>query len=356
MTLPLDTDGDNLADIWERQMADRWVAQYGGQVRTDANVLNFYSGLKQKNSLYEDAESKDPDGAAGPLVAQKEVGDGHDIIEEYRGYILDGGGFDGQGNNGFRGGHIRLDPARKEVLLEIDRASKINNIPAGGLNGVLDGASKVFSNADRGAGIFMYYLFDEVNLDLPKDKVKNGTLQGDAWEASRDTPAARSGQSALTLKSDFIHFLFVDENGQSAKGETGAITNDSSLLYDRRGSMIAVTDMHAAQTGTDLNPAKFDEFLMTTVAHEVVHQLIDPLKDKVLKKQYQDAGKPLPFDDEEHTVDSNQNGIKNELEDQSCLLYDTTDKKFRASSELASVRFFPIVQSQLKIRTSAAFS
>lgn len=161
LSVPLDDDvngpnnvGDGIADKWEIAMGQRWTAQYGGPALTTQQALAKFSPT-------DDNEEADPDGA-GALVAQAETGDAHTVKEEYRGYVLDGGGLNGAGANGHAGGHIRLDPARKEILVEVDRAAVVNNLPGAGndvnakLKTILNGASGVFSQATRGAGIYMY--------------------------------------------------------------------------------------------------------------------------------------------------------------------------------------------------------
>ena len=209
-------------------------------------------------------QKRDPDGA-GPLVAQKDSGDGHSIVEEYRGYILDGGGYDGQGLNRHTGGHIRLDPARKELLAEVDRAAVLNNVPLGGLPHILDGASKVFSNADRGAGIFMYYLYDEVNLaaPFPTDQVAPEDTQRDALQTHRNAD----------LKTDFFHVFFVDD------GIGGSAQWLGDPILERRGVLFTTS-------GTNFwygpGPApwltKMDEAFMTVLVHELTHPLIRPVR------------------------------------------------------------------------------
>ena len=335
---PNGTIGDGIADKWEIQMGKRWSTQYNvAPITTAAALATFAPNI--------DNELSDPDGV-GALVKQGvlnaanpldpgENGDAHTVLEEYRGYILDGGGLDGAGLNGHTGGHIRLDPARKEILIEVDRAAVVNNIPAGGLQGVMTKASGVFSNAARGAGIYMYYLFDEVALDLPKDKVDEPGERRDEWRKARDTVAARTA-GAANLKTDFFHFIFVDENG--ATGGTGAVSKDDAANLDERGSMIAVSDMNSVVAQKGLNAAKFDEFLATTVAHEITHLLFERTNVGA-------------FNDEEHTTNANGDANVEDAQDQTCLMYgDTT----RSNCELASVRFFTVVQAELKVRKNQA--
>ncbi|MBY0459678.1 MAG: hypothetical protein K2V38_20350, partial [Gemmataceae bacterium] len=98
-------------------------------------------------------------------------------------------------------------------MVEVDHAATLNNLPdvpgvpaanqtqTGRLNVVLDGASKVFSNAERGAGIYMYYLFDQTNLDLPKASVDTFDKIAATLRDTRN----------VQLQSDLMHLLFVDE-------------------------------------------------------------------------------------------------------------------------------------------------
>ena len=127
--VPLDMDADGFADKWEIQMGQRWTTQYGLPAFTDPQALAHFSPTPVAGK-YKDDEKADPDGA-GPLVPQAETGDAHDIVEEYRGYILDGGGLNGAGTNGHAGGHIRLDPARKEILVEVDRGAGLLTVQRG---------------------------------------------------------------------------------------------------------------------------------------------------------------------------------------------------------------------------------
>ena len=218
-------DNDGIADKWEYEMVDRWTNQYGVAGLSLAASLNRFGPNGQ------DDEMLDPDGdRTQRLVEQAGTGDAHTVWEEYRGYFLDGGGLDGNGQNGHAGGHIRLDPARKEILLEVDRVAVLNNVPGNGtleqkLKAILDGASKVFSNADRGAGIYLYYMFDEAAVAVPTEiQLDDGT----ALKNSRDTASARAA-GIPNLATDFVHVLFVDKDlGYSA------MTRDLKEL-DRRG-------------------------------------------------------------------------------------------------------------------------
>jgi hypothetical protein len=114
--VPLDTDNDGIADTWERAAVGQWENQYRERVQP-ANVLSWFDPLDAFGSPMDD-EQADPDGP-GPLVAQKTEGDHIPVFDEYRGFILNGGGFDGTKMKS-TGGHLRLSPARKEALIEVD--------------------------------------------------------------------------------------------------------------------------------------------------------------------------------------------------------------------------------------------
>ena len=277
-----------------------------------------------------DDERADPDEfditPAGPLVAQAEAGDAHTIRKEYRGYILDGGGLNGFGGGGHPGGHIRLDPARKEILVEVDRAAAINanSLPAGGIAAVMNGASGVFSNSTRGAGIYMYWLMDEVALDLPVDKTDELNEILDTLSSTRN----------LKLISDFIHLLVIDEGVSTAFNDpnTAAVTADRATTKFKqlvgmaalkmRGSVVGPTDVY--KVGTLANYPKKDEFVMTTIVHELIHQLIDTVN----------AG---GFDADEHTNEGAAD-----------IMDGATRRK---STELLTVKFTTTVQKVLYTKT-----
>jgi hypothetical protein len=158
LNIPVDTDNDGLSDAWEQQMLSKWNQQYQGQPQ--ATGLNYF------NAAF-DNEWSDADGP-GPLTAQGGFGDGLKGLTEYRGFILDGGGFDGAGQNPHTGGHIRLSFARKEGLLEVDHVSDLLFNPGEGkLRDYLDVTAKVWSHATRGAGNYVYYVVQDEQLPDP---------------------------------------------------------------------------------------------------------------------------------------------------------------------------------------------
>jgi hypothetical protein len=335
--VPLDEDsdptnpgvvGDGLADKWERAMAARWRSQYGPNVFYPQDGRRYFS-------MDDDKERRSPGGIGSGYTAQFEIGDGHTALEEYRGYILDGGGFNGLGGNGHPGGHIRLNPARKELLVEVDQGIPLQQVPNNDIPAILDGAAKVFSsesffgNANRGAGIYMYYVLDQ-SLAIPKAQVDTLNKIATKLHTTRST----------TLRSDFLHLLFINAGCMNASDPNGLASVPAlsigapTLPLTARGAVLATTEMDSEYPAGKY-PKRLDVFA-TTVAHELTHLLIET------------SGVP-EFDGEEHTQDANGDMVNDDPDDRSCLMHHIPGIE---SLEISSVRFFPIVQQQLRTRTS----
>jgi len=137
----------------------------------------------------------------------------------------------------------------------------------------------------------------------------------------------------VTLMPHFLHLLVIDEGIRDAKGNgvagftttqgTNTILNQKGQeALKQRGSAVGTTDTDKAGTVTKY-PKRYD-LLVTTIAHELTHQLV--LKEDV------DG-----FDSREHTT-----------EDDADILDATSRTK---SAELATVKFTATVQKQLIVRT-----
>jgi hypothetical protein len=234
-------------------------------------------------------EPRDPDGS-GPLVPQRTEGDRIPVFAEYRGFILDGGGFDGSGGNAHLGGHKRLSPARREVLLEVDREDVLAQLPPGGVRDYLNVAGRVWSHAQQGAGCYVYYILDDQNLPahnfLPGDPLlgasgvyakqmaylaqhRGSTLPG---AAGAPNTAIRRSFTHVVILSDVpaIHQLsnawLYDERWGRAPGDRG-IYLLTILTHARAGAPgIGVTDQ---------------DYGGTSLAHEYMHMVIAPRRDGV---------------------------------------------------------------------------
>jgi hypothetical protein len=141
--------------------------------------------------------------------------------------------------------------------------------------------------------------------------------------------------------SDFLRLLlfntgaiasFGEAAGTSDRFTTTALGLPQPQLLPSRGSGIATTELQASYTVA--NFPKWDELLMTTIAHELVHQLID--------KRNTGA-----FNEGEHTTDANGVGGPEDADDLACLM---SDKPARQGYELATVKFFPVVLRELSVK------
>ena len=84
-------------------------------------------------------------------------------VEEYRGFILDGGGHDWDGENSHTGGHTRLSPVYKELLVEVDAMTGVTNMPdRAGIATWMDAVARGISQNTDGAGFRMYYVIDDL--------------------------------------------------------------------------------------------------------------------------------------------------------------------------------------------------
>jgi hypothetical protein len=284
LKIPQDESGDRIADRYQDEQIARWKEQYG----EDKDRAFFAPDT--------DNEKEDPDKEGEGFLKHKEgsQGDKLTVLEEYRGFVLDGGGFDTNGRGGHSGGHLRLDAARKEILCEIDTTSDIEAASLVGftLKQVAEGASKVWSTK---AGVFMYFAFDEDGVRL-----EAGVLNTPAGMMA--TAEARRNER---LRTNFTHVIFANSSRFSNSGEltfghvggpfgTGRAENanqictfmflsDAKAFFDRAPERI--------RRELDLG-----EFSMTGLAHGLMHIMIQP--------ERRDG---RPWDQEEHLVVTREN-------------------------------------------------
>ncbi|MBL8794950.1 MAG: hypothetical protein JNM56_13660, partial [Planctomycetia bacterium] len=278
LDVPRDIDSDRLADRWELEKITEWENQYNVRRQSNLPILQFYS-----NNLSADDELRDPDGARGQndpagtraLPEHKTTGDALTMLEEYRGFILDGGGHDGDGANPIASGHNRLSPAIKELLVEVDamvfaqgNTPGIVNRPPGGFSSALNKASQGFSDKNTGAGIRMYWVNSETSL---AHQTFLSTLELFNFRAAHRDPL---------LKANFVHLLFWDTVGFASEGVTyeDAQTTPLHQTTDKKtgnGSLILIDQIHAAAARTKLGYT-FETSMFTVLAHGLTHLLINP--------------------------------------------------------------------------------
>ena len=240
-----DTDHDGMQDGWEREQVLAYHALHGGTVPAD--VLGFF---QVDQVVLASDEPADPDGV-GPQVAHKTPGDSLTPNQEYRGYVLDGGGFDGAGANGHQGGHKRLSPVYKELLLEVDAMAGVAAMPtAAQLAAVLETVAKGYSDANNGAGIRVYWVMDE----------SAATHEIFASDVTERTWASTHSNGQL---GEFVHLIFADAEWRALYGVTKLQTTDEG------GAFVFTTAIQTAAPGAD-----YGAWLANTAAHELGHTII----------------------------------------------------------------------------------
>jgi len=253
------------------------LADDGTNITSTANdIINALNTDGTANTLVS-AKTIDGDGsgtvnptaatALGRLPAHEEKGDSLTVEQEYRGFVLDGGGFDAWGGGAHSGGHTRLSPVYKELLVEVDVMA---NIPATleEIKGALAFSSQGFSDADNGAGLRMYWVIDDTDAE---HDVFDDDMDRIAWSGDRRNEE---------LKDEFVHLMFVDD-------QTGR-PNESLGSTSPLGAFIWVTNLKEAHDDNHPN-TDFKKLLGTTTTHELTHALLS-------------TENMNGFDDKEHVI------------------------------------------------------
>jgi hypothetical protein len=261
-TISNDSDGDKIADKWEREKVTEWNTQYG---ETEVVSPAFFDDQSDK-------ELKDPDGTtdalgftALPTTApagatdgfHASIGDGRKAIDEYRGFLMDGGGFDWAGANGHAGGHVRLNPAYKELLVEVDAMDGVAALPAttrtATITGWMDAVAKGTSQTADGAGFRTYYLLEDM-----------ATAHQASFATMADAKTYIDGGRTFV---SFTHLHLVDELGTWGSG---------GQSWSDRQTMVGIDTLKSYHPIFFGNPAPawsptFDGFVISYVSHELHH-------------------------------------------------------------------------------------
>jgi hypothetical protein len=124
LTLPYDSNGDCIADCWQREQVKDWNRQFrmepGDLDWMDPDDPQTWPAIFGADGTT-DAELADSDGPTGPMPAMTDLGDGLTALDEYRGFFLDGGPEPGAPR------HRRLSSARKDLLVECSEMEGIGN-------------------------------------------------------------------------------------------------------------------------------------------------------------------------------------------------------------------------------------
>ncbi len=337
-SIPLDNDNDEIADRWEKEKAKEWKTQFGVDRQVTGSNLGF-----EPNT---DDELVDPDGArtdAARLTFSKSVpnatlplipltndavtmgprtgtpithagehaqaGDRRTAIQEYRGFILDGGGYDSTGAALFAGGHIRLSPAFKESLVAVDAMPKeVVGPPAiagakympdsAGIQSWMNTVSQNYSKRQDGNGCRMFYVLH--NLSTPYDLFPTATDNPNYEVPIKDylrdrvNPVLTPSYRPLT---SFEHLQLADELG--SKGTSG-IAYQSPIETPGLGAIYAVDK--GKEAFADYFLIAPDACAASYIAHEL-HHTIGNLAAS-------------------HVSDTNGNTVVGEADDKDRLLWD----------------------------------
>jgi SdrD B-like domain len=287
-----DVDNDYLQDGWEESSVKEFTDQAGFAFTVPD--LAVFSGYTNPTDELQDVDQNNTDGGRD-LGKHKTQGDSLTAWQEYRGFILDGGGYDGAGNNGHAGGHKRLSPAFKELLIEVDAMPKANvaKMPtAAELKTVMETASKGFSNQTNGAGIRLYWVVDE-----PVSTYALITSTSDA------TTYAQAHRNSTHL-SEFVHLILSSEF-QHKQDLTGITYNKQGYS----GGCFVFPD--AIST---MNPvASFLEHIASTASHELTHAIIEAKGKPGFASDEEHETNPDPADGELGPLDLKYLMIKGEL-------------------------------------------
>lgn len=277
-----DWDHDSLQDRWEEEEVARFKAQFALSFANNPPVISIFGSGEPSETTNEYA---DPDGGAPNLdgdggrnvVAHKAPGDSLTPFQEYRGFVLDGGGFDGNGANGHPGGHKRLSPAYKEYLWEVDTMQGIFHVPLGGTDAVLDVVARDYSDKNRGPGIRVYWVVSD--NQTPYQVFGNVETSSDRDDYART-------RRHTGLKGEFIHVMFVaDHTGSTAiRGQAGDATGVVAIYMEKVWA-------YCQQFNYD-----FMTGLRWTLAHETTHALLN---------EFSAPG----FDEREHLIDPDEDGV-----------------------------------------------
>jgi hypothetical protein len=226
--LPVDTDTDHLADVWEVEQYQGWIEQYD-ETFAGAGPLDLVGEDTPQNN--NDVESEDPDGDGG-MQSHEQEGDSLSAAQEYRGYVLDGG------VGMTQPGHRRLDVFHKELLVEVDVMAFSNDIPtppplisqAEVATDMSDMAAGM-SHPTNGAGIHAYWVLDQYGAG-PYVGPEQGIEALDEWMADHRNAAL----------PEFVHLGYADADPRrnTILGSTngfGAVVYVNSMTNAAGGSV-----------------------------------------------------------------------------------------------------------------------
>jgi hypothetical protein len=302
LTLPVDKDNDGIADKWEHAKAREYEAQYRVNIQQDWNLtdLQFINPSRDLEPFGPDSgKGRQPPGNPPDRVPSFFApGDGLSAFYEYRGILVDGGGFSPDGKHGQPPGHMRLSPARHEVLIAVDkmRGAPTSQIPKPAVvQGWMETVTRAYSQRNYGLGTDAYYVLR--NMEAPNTPfTKDYKTITDMQEDLRDY-VLNTLQFKNPLNWGFRHLLIASKPGTLdayTKGEISGYSSITTMPMDLRfGSIYFVDDawdVYKKSLSKDLTAADndpkvprnekvdipkvdFDTFSAGVITHELAHQL-----------------------------------------------------------------------------------
>ena len=203
MTVPRDVDGNGIADIYEMAQVNGWNGLYANVTNAAKVWLPGCWGSATNDTELAELGLMRTDGD----YSHGAGGDGLSVLDEYRGYVLDGG------TNGFAAGHHRLSFSRKELLVEVSElpglaekgANSLNPAAATNFNShaVMTAVADFYSNPTRGMGIDLYWATDELVYPPHPICIDNVPILFEAYRFIGD------------LSFDYHTSIQIPENGES---------------------------------------------------------------------------------------------------------------------------------------------
>lgn len=298
--IPNKTRQLGIADAWLIAEGERWEEIHG---ELPVPGGDFAPG--------DDTEPKEP---------HETEGDGLTVFEEYRGFIL-GGGRDENGPH--EGGHRRLSPARKELLVH---ASMIPGLPEEGLpKNFMPGVAELYNHPEHGVDIDIHWIVTEqgyptageggADLNLgPVEYVRPGIgdrdhayqhhQNGATYFIFHDSALATSDEEEDRELSELLYATPPFPNGSSKPyikasqmrrpeyvspwfrhlmlfGKAGRIGNDGSIVAGTSnafyGRFWPPEEMSAVilVKGMGAEPGILEANLHYAVSHELFHMIIE---------------------------------------------------------------------------------
>jgi hypothetical protein len=224
------------------------------------------------------------------------------FFQEYRGFVLDGGYF-------HSGGHKRLSPAKKEMLLEVDIMEDIINMSDSAIESVLDDSAYLF-NQDSGVGL--YWALDEKTYFVAAGEYNveatgptwapRGDLFNEGYDVTFDGYAATNRSDVL--KYEFVHLMICADHHES-----GAFFRDGThgAPLISRAAWIFVDRIHDEEYREEyINNGLYLPLIHYCIAHELQHMIqSEPLQAAVPPSSWNGR----------HVVDPSENGIEDDSYD-----------------------------------------